>query len=152
MGQSLSEKHLHFFVFCGKDEEGKPSLFKEVCKKLERSQIPDHLSIIPLPFQDPVDIAKIMARSDRKFTRAGGSTAFEHKVMHQTLGDANGKVHIISEMGLKRIPHETQARHRLLLSTIPVWEGGNAQNLCETIGAELIHVKSLEQQLASDFT
>lgn len=149
-------RHFHFFVFCGKDadENGNLSLFKQVCESLKnRKDIPKELSIIPLPFQDPENIAKIMARSKKRFTRAGGATCFEHKAMRATMGQTPGKVYIVAEAALKDFEKRRVLKgdKDLLFRKIAVWEGANAVNLSHTIGAGVVCAQTFKEEICADF-
>ncbi len=152
-----SKKPLHFFVFCGKDKENEPSLFKEMCEKLRKMDLPSNLSIIPLPFQDPQDIAKIMARSNKRFTRSGGATCFEHLAMRATIQNDPGRVFIVADVAEKVFSSQQMKRlspdqrQEILFKAIPVWEGGNARQLHQRIQATVVCPQILDETIAEDF-
>lgn len=149
---SSDQRKMHFFVFCGRDEEGKPSLFKEVCQIVKNQEdFPENLSLIPLPFQKPDNIAKILARSNKKFTRAGGATCFELKAMQHTLGDQAGQVYFVSEAKLSKEEldkiEDSKERTKLLRKEIPVWEGGNAKKMMKAIHAKIVNPATFKDEL-----
>lgn len=146
-------KQYHFFVFCGKDE-GPGSLFRKMCDKLLALEVPGNLRVVPLPFQDPQNIAKVMARSDVRIIRSGGVSCFENKVLMDTLNESNkSKTFIWSENPASALSlryqqlHNNKDSQKQLMKFIPLWEGGNAENL----DVPLISSGTFTSELAEGF-
>lgn len=122
----------HAFICCGADKEKTPSLFREISQELARLQkqgaIPSHLHIVPLPFQDPPGLCRLMAHADELLIAGGGLSAFEARVLQDTSKGRCGKVSVVSEaaVNIGEWPHNFNALARKGMLS---WEADNAAYL-----------------------
>lgn len=118
---SSSDKKLHLFVFCGRNQEVQDKILSLL---KEDKDTPPNLCIYPLGFQSGEAIAKVGARSEVIVTRSGGTATMEAMaVCHY------GKILVHSQETLNKKQLATLSeteKEKHLLRAIPVWEGGNA--------------------------
>ena len=123
--------HFHAFIFCSHHQVGKESLLKTIHNLvMEEKNYPEHLTIIPVSFQDEEAIAPLFYRSDITCTRSGGHTSME------LLEVANGLVWIHSES--KVLQDKSSQNMQELLQGIPGWEAGNAHYLMDKKDAKIV--------------
>lgn len=146
----------HVFIFCGKDVGYEESTFKKVWAKLiQEKNIPSHLKIIPVPFQDPNEIPKILTRSDHRFTRTGGATVYQFLREKALLGEKRtGKIHMFSELKKtdSRLVNATPLEKiALALKQMVSWERGNALHLMRRLNADVVWVGNFRQTVSELF-
>lgn len=125
----------HIFLFCGLDQ-GK-SLYKEVIANIKTTNLPSNLKIIPLPFQPFDDTAKILTRSNDRFTRMGGGTIFQFLAEKHTIGERAGRIHLFSESRLSKLQIKRRGTKSLMKSMV-VWERGNAEHAIKALNAKVV--------------
>ena len=143
----------HALLLCGKDNGKDDCVFRTICRKLNKLDLPENVNIVALPFQDPSMIACFSARADAgDFTRAGGATSMQHIALNANLGEKRGKVYILAEVPIEGLDSlEGEERTQEVLRHIPVWEGGNASHLHHKIGANVISHSRFTDVFAKDF-
>jgi hypothetical protein len=120
------DRNYFFFVACGKHEPGKNTLFKEVYDECIKAELPTHIRVIPMGYQDDDEFAPMMHRMDFGIGSTGGLTSFEF------LRTAKHKVFLHSEAETKI---HTQKN---LLKGFSLWEKWNALYQIHEKGAEIV--------------
>lgn len=149
--QATMQKHLHVLVLCGEKE----ALFRKICQVVqETASFPAKLTILPLPAQGSAFAAAAMARSNKRFTRAGGSTSQEHLYLQQSLGERSGKVFIVGTDRLKidQTFLDSATKSKIILQSLPIHERANALYLIEKLGAEVVNMDTLAEKISPDLS
>jgi hypothetical protein len=122
---------VHLLVFCGKSCNGAQNLIQAVSDLVVTGKsYPDHLTVVPLGFQNDETVARVFYRSDLTCTRSGGQTAMELLCVMQ------GEIWIHSEA--VKGPGQNELTLPQLLRGIPGWEAGSAIYLQKARNAKIV--------------
>ena len=128
-------KNYHLFAFTGKFEENKKCFYKEISQYIkEIKPWPANLKVIPLSFQDPIQLVSLELQC-HTITRSGGSTVMELFVIEEVC-----KTHNLPNK--KRFIHAQKVKNRTLENSLPVWEKGNYFFLQQELGKGKVNVTS----------
>lgn len=130
-----SKKNYYLFVACGAYVPGNPSLFKDVYEMCRNIQLPKHVVVIPLGFQDDDEFAPMMHRADFGIYGSGGVTCMEVNTVATGRILVHSEKNITQEMLKKESPQQVKKR---LLEGFALWEKGNALFQEETRGARIV--------------
>jgi hypothetical protein len=137
LARQFPDKPIVIYAFCSRHSEGNETLFAHLCHELDAiGSFPEHISAVPLTYQDEDVIASLFFRSDLTCTRSGGQTCMELMAVMQ------GEIWIHSEA---KITHKDKRTMKKLLRGIPKWEAGNALYLKDRRGAHIVTPKLFQE-------
>ena len=132
--QSQPDKAFHTFVFAGPFLAKKDCFYKRLhAFILSKKSWPSNLKILPLSFQDQLQIVSLYLMCDT-VTHSGGLTSMELLVIQKVLKK-------YPHIKRKRFIHVPSLKDRKPENCMPPWEKGNFHVLQKKIGAELLVLK-----------
>lgn len=138
--ESQSKKENTFcFIFCGRHEQGRVDFYNDIKEHINKLSS-NHITMIPLGFQDDHQTASILALSDTIIARSGGILAME---LLQIL-ESNTECYLHSAQNSPRPSNVSNSNH--LLMGMVDWEKGNALYLMEKKPVRLISVNTAASQ------
>ncbi|MCB1111291.1 MAG: hypothetical protein H7A37_06415 [Chlamydiales bacterium] len=151
------------FVCCGRHTPQRNTLFKQLAEEIKAENLPSHIKVLPLGYQDDEEKAPMDHYSDAIFTGAGGMQSFE-TIRARRKGHP-GQIFLYAHL-----PRKVKPLRKLLLTVFPclikevdeelpstydllspeaqklmiergtyLWEKGNAEWLLENRGSQNLH-------------
>lgn len=128
---SQPDKVYHTFVFAGPFDDKRDCFYKRLHQfLLSKKTWPSNLKILPLSFQDQLQIVSLYLMCDT-VTHSGGLTSMELLVIQKVLKK-------YPHVKRKRLIHVLSLKDRKPENCMPLWEKGNFHVLQKKIGAELL--------------
>lgn len=133
LAQENPAQNYHLFAYTGKFEADKENFYTELSQAItEIHAWPSNLRVVPLSFQDPIQIVSLELQCDT-ITYSGGGSVMELLVLEEKRKQLNLPAK-------RRFIHAQKVEQRTLEDSIPVWEKGNYLFLRDELSKDRVKV------------